>query len=434
MTNPSTEPPPQRRLRPRLPAVLRDEPQYRLLFTGQVLSILGDRVTGIVLPFAVLAVGGDVGDVAIVSAAQFLPFALLALPAGVWADRYNRKRILIGSDVARFIVQLTAGLLLVTGSAEVVHLAALAAVYGAADAFFAPAFTGLLPGTVAPVNLQPANALRGLSYSTGSIVGPVLGGLLVAFAGGPGGALLFDAGTFAVSIACLIPLRPRLVADVLHDEDPKASTAHFFTSLKEGWSEVRSRSWVTAFLAGMASYHVIVLPAIFVLGPVLAADEMNGAKSWAIITAGFGVGCVLGDLLLLRWKPRFALRVASLMLIGASCQAAFIGSGFGVWAIAGLEVLAGVCVTGTFTLWETSLQEHIPDRALSRVSSYDYLTSAGLIPVGNLLIGAVSATAGVRASLFAMTVLGVTAAAVIASLPAVRRLPRGSTVAEAAPG
>ncbi|MEJ7772582.1 MAG: MFS transporter, partial [Geodermatophilaceae bacterium] len=425
---------PRRSWRPRLPAVLRDEPQYRLLFTGQVLSILGDRVTGVVLPFAVLSIGGGVGDVAIVSAAQFLPFVILALPAGVWADRFNRKRILIASDVARLLSQLTAGVLLVSGNAQIAHLVVLAAVYGAADAFFAPAFTGLLPGTVAPVNLQPANALRGLSYSTGSVVGPVLGGLLVAFAGGPGGALLFDAGTFAVSIACLIPLRPRVVADVLHDEDPRASTAHFLTSLKEGWSEVRSRPWVTAFLGGMASYHVIVLPAIFVLGPVLAQEEMNGARSWAIITAGFGLGAVLGDLLLLRWQPRFALRVASLMLIGASCQAAFIGSGLGVWAIAGLEVLAGVCVTGTFTLWQTSLQEHVPDRALSRVSSYDYLTSTGLIPVGNLAIGAVSAAVGVRPALFAMTALGVTAAAVISMLPAVRRLPRGSPVTEAVLG
>ena len=75
-----TEPTGSSRRRLRVPAVLRDEPQYRLLFTGQVLSILGDRVTGVVLPFAVLAVGGDVGDVAIVSAAQFLPFAVLALP------------------------------------------------------------------------------------------------------------------------------------------------------------------------------------------------------------------------------------------------------------------------------------------------------------------------------------------------------------------
>ncbi|HET8971564.1 MAG TPA: MFS transporter [Candidatus Nanopelagicales bacterium] len=424
----SDSPSPRRtgRMVPRVPAVLREEPQYRLLFAGQVLSILGDRVTMVVLPFAVLAVGGDVGDVALVSVAQFLPFAVLALPAGVWADRYDRKRILIVSDVARFVCQLAAGLLLVTDQAGVAHLAVLAAVYGAADAFFAPAFTGLLPGTVAPVNLQPANALRGLSYSSGSIVGPVLGGLLVAFAGGPGGAMLFDAATFAVSVACLVPLRPRVVADALSDEDPEATTTHFLTSLREGWREVRSRSWVIAFLGGSISYHVVVLPAIFVLGPVLVADELDGARSWAVITAGFGAGCVIGDLLLLRWRPRFALRVSSLMLLGASCQAAFIGSGLGTWGIAGLELLAGICVTGYFTLWETSLQEHVPQHALSRVASYDYLTSAGMIPVGNIVLGLVSATVGLHETLVVMTVVGVTAAGLVAALPSVRHLPRGT--------
>lgn len=413
-----------------MPPVLREEPQYRLLFSGQVLSILGDRVMMVVLPFAVLAVGGSVGDVAIVSAAQFIPFAVLALPAGVWADRLDRKKILIASDITRFGCQLAAGILLVTGTAHVLHLALLAALYGAADAFFAPAFTGLLPGTVSPINLQPANALRGLSFSTGSIVGPVLAGFLVASAG-PGGAFLFDAGTFAVSVACLIPIRPRVVAQVLHDEDPEASTTRFLSSLKEGWSEVRSRPWVTSFLGGMGAYHIIVLPAIFVLGPVLAAEELDGARSWAIITAGFGVGCVVGDVLLLRWRPRFALRVASLMLIGASCQAAFIGSGFGEWSIAGLEVLAGICVTGTFTLWETSLQEHVPDRALSRVSSYDYLTSAGVIPLGNLLIGFVTVAIGLHQALLAMTILGVAAAVAVALVPAVRQLPRAQAATAA---
>ena len=426
MTSETRPPAPRRSRRPRLPAVLRDEPQYRLLFAGQVLSILGDRVTMVVLPFAVLAVGGGVTDVALVSVAQFIPFAVLALPAGVWADRYDRKRILITSDVARFACQLIAGVLLVTDEAHVAHLVVLAAVYGAADAFFAPAFTGLLPGTVAPVNLQPANALRGLSYSTGSILGPVLGGLLVAFAGGPGGAMLFDAATFAVSVACLVPLRPRVVAETLAGEDPEATTTHFLTSLREGWREVRRRPWVLAFLGGSISYHVFVLPAIFVLGPVLVAEELDGARSWAVITAGFGVGCVVGDLLLLRWRPRFALRVSSLMLLGASCQAAFIGSGLGTWGIAGLEVLAGVCVTGYFTLWETSLQEHVPQRALSRVASYDYLTSAGMIPVGNIVLGTISAAAGLHETLFAMTVVGVTAAGVVAALPVVRHLPRGT--------
>lgn len=411
---------------PAVPAVLRDEPQYRLLFTGQILSVFGDRVVMVVLPFAVLAVGGGVGDVALVSAAQFLPFAVLALPAGVWADRLDRKRILIASDIVRFCCQLTAAVLLLTSTATVAHLVVLAAAYGAADAFFAPAFTGLLPGTVAPVNLQPANALRGLSYSTASIAGPLLAGLLVALAG-PGGALLFDALTFAVSVACLLPLRPRMMREEMAREDPRASTEHFMRGLREGWSEVRRRAWVLAFLGGLASYHVIVLPAIFVLGPVLADRDLGGAQSWALVTAGFGVGCVLGDVLLLRWRPRFALRVAALMLVGASCQAAFIGSGVGAWAIAGLEVLAGVCVTGCFTLWETSLQEHVPGHALSRVSSYDYLTTAGLIPLGNLASGGAVALFGLRTSLLAMSVLGVAAAVAVLLVPSVRNLPRAAT-------
>jgi hypothetical protein len=120
--------------------------------------------------------------------------------------------------------------------------------------------------------------------------------------------------------------------------------------------------------------------------------------------------------------------VASLLLVGASCQAAVIGSGLGPWGMAGLEVLAGVCVTGTFTLWETSLQEHVPDRALSRVSSYDYLTSAGMIPLGNVLVGALSASVGVHEALAAMTVVGVLVAAGIATVPSVRQLPRGTAV------
>jgi hypothetical protein len=164
---------------------------------------------------------------------------------------------------------------------------------------------------------------------------------------------------------------------------------------------------------------------VFVVGPVLADQELDGASSWAVVTAGFGLGCVLGDLLFLGWRPRRALRVAGLMLVGASCQAAFIGSGFGTWGIAGLEVLAGVCVTGTFTLWETSLQEHVPAHALSRVSSYDYLATAGVIPLGNVLVGAAGAAFGLHASLFAMSVIGIGVAVAVASMPSVRALPRG---------
>ena len=133
----------EERWRPRLPSVLREEPQYRLLFTGQVLSILGDRVMMVALPFAVLTVGGHVGDVATVSAAQFLPFVVLALPAGVWADRLDRRKILIASDVTRFLCQLTGGLLLVTGLTTLPEAAASGAL--SASGSRADEIAGLLP-------------------------------------------------------------------------------------------------------------------------------------------------------------------------------------------------------------------------------------------------------------------------------------------------
>jgi hypothetical protein len=116
------------------------------------------------------------------------------------------------------------------------------------------------------------------------------------------------------------------------------------------------------------------------------------------------------------------------MLVGASCQAAFIGSGLGTWGIGALELLAGVCVTGAFTLWETSLGEHIPGRSLSRVSSYDYLCSAGMIPLGNVVAGATAATFGLHATLVAMTVVGVVAALCVTAVPGVRGLRRPAAV------
>ena len=417
--------------RVRIPAVLREEPQYRLLFGSQVLSILGDRVTSIAMPFAVLSVGGGVGDVALTSAAQFLPFVLLALPAGVWADRWDRKQILITSDAVRLVTQAIAAVLLLTDTARVPQLVVLAAVFGAADAFFAPAFSGLLPTTVTPANIQPANALRGLTFSLGNVVGPVVAGLLIAYAGGPGSALLFDAATFAVSVVLLLPLRPAVVSEALAEEDPTATTTSFGTSLREGWHEVRSRPWVLGFLSGFSVYHAVVLPAIFVVGPVLMLEEYDGARSWALVTALFGLGNILGDVLLLSWRPSHALRVGALMLVGASCQAAIIGSRLPVWWIGGLELLTGICVTGMFTLWETSLGEHIPSGALSRVSSYDYLSTTGVIPLGNVLVGLAAATFGLFPSLYGMSAIGIVVALLVLRLPSVRHLPRGAAPVDA---
>lgn len=414
------------RLRRLVPGVLLSEPQFRLLFAGQVLSLLGDRVMLVALPFAVLEAGGDVEAVGLVVAAELVPFLVFALVGGVVSDRGDRRRILIASDVARLAIQAVGGALLVAGAASPLVLGVLAALYGTADAFFQPAFTGLLPQTIShPGQLQPANALRGMSFSVSSIAGPVLAGVLVA-GSGAGAAMLFDAASFAVSVACLLRLRP-VVAAAAPEETPPA----FLEAMRAGWREVRRRRWIVAGLGAISTYHGIVLPAVFVLGPVTISDRLGGPGAWAAVVVAFGIGSILGDLVLLRFRPRRALFVAGIALIAASCQAAVYGSGLGLAGTCLLQCATGVGVTMFFTLWEVSLQEHVPAEALSRVSSFDYLSATVLMPVGTALAGPVAAALGTQATLLAMSALGVACALAFLAVPEVRSLPRADADAGA---
>jgi MFS family permease len=174
----------------------------------------------------------------------------------------------------------------------------------------------------------------------------------------------------------------------------------------------------------MGAYHLVVLPSIFVLGPVLANEELDGASSWAIILTAFGVGAIAGDLLIFRLRPRRPMFFAVACLVIASCQAAIIGSGLPTTGIAALEAVTGVAVTSFFTLWETSLQERIPERAISRVSSFDFFATAGLMPIGLALAGPIAAGIGLHETLYAMTAVGVALSVACLGVPDVRRLER----------
>src|SRR3954464_1653842 len=399
----------------RLPALR--EPAFRNLFAGQALSRLGDRIAPVALAFGVIDSGGSAADLGLVVAAGTIPFALFALAAGVWGDRIPRRRVMIGSDAVRAVVQVVTGLLLITGNAEVWMLAALAAVYGTGDAFFWPAMNGLLPETIESDRLQEANALLGGTQSASNILGPVIAGVVIAVAD-PGGAILLDAATFVASIFFLLRIAPGALGAGARDGDEEG----FVEQLRGGWREVRSRTWVWTGLIALGSYHVIVLPAVFVLGPILSEQELNGASSWAIITAGFGVGSVVGQVLIYKVRFKRPLRASFIGFVIASSQAVIIGSGLPVGAIAALEAVTGVAVSVAFTLWEMSLQQQIPRRALSRVSSYDFTASAGLMPIGLALAGPVADTVGLHATLRLMSVMGVASALACLAVPAVREL------------
>jgi hypothetical protein len=190
--------------------------------------------------------------------------------------------------------------------------------------------------------------------------------------------------------------------------------------MRAGWREVRARPWLSYGLVAMAAYHVCVLPAVFVLGPVLAEDELSGATSWATIVTCFGLGTVIGNLLALRMRLRRPVFVAAAALVGAATQAAIIGSGLGTAGIAALELVAGVAVSLFFTLWDTSIQEQVPAHAVSRVSSYDFAVSLGLMPIGMAVAGPAADAFGVQTTLFGMSVLGVVAALAWLAAPGVR--------------
>ena len=409
------------RARDHMPPTLRTRGPFRLLFAGQALSVVGDRITPIAIAFAVLGLG-NATDLGLVLAASGVPFALFAIAGGVVSDHVGRRRVMIVSDVVRAVVQATVAVLLLTGSAEVWMLVVLSAAYGTAAAVFMPALIGLIPQTVPPDRLQEANALLGFTRSIASVAGPALAGILIAI-GGPGDAIAVDAFTFALSAACLIALRPdrtRVVADAEEHDG-------FAARLRSGWREVRRRPWLASGLGAMAAYHVFVLPAVWILGPALAESDLDGASSWAIIVAVFGLGTIAGNLLALRLSIRRPVLVAAVALVGAATQAVIIGSGLGTAGIAVLEFPAGIAVSLFFTLWDTSIQEQVPPAAVSRVSSYDFAVSLGLMPLGMAVAGPIAAAAGLQTTLIAMSAVGIVAALAWLAVPDVRRVRRPGT-------
>lgn len=398
--------------------MLRAGGPFRLLFAGQALSVVGDRITPVAIAFAVLAIG-DATDLGLVLAASGVPFALFAIAGGVVSDRVGRRNVMIASDVVRTASQALVAVLLLTGSAEVWMLVVLSAVYGTAAAVFMPALIGLIPQTVPPDRLQEANAMLGVTRSLATVGGPALAGIVIALAG-PGEAIALDAATFAFSAVCLLALRPRPRAA----DAPEADEARFGRRLRAGWAEVRARPWLASGLGAIAAYHVFVLPAVYVLGPALAARELDGASSWAVIVACFGVGTVAGNLLAMRIRIGRPVLVAAVALLVAGTQAVIISSGLGTAGIAALEVPAGVAVSLFFTLWDTSIQEQVAPAAVSRVSSYDFAASLGLMPLGMAVAGPVADGIGLQATLAVMSGAGMLAALLWLAVPDVRRVRR----------
>ncbi len=378
------------------------EPQFRLLWIGQTASAAGDALIFVAVAFAVLQVGGSAADLGIVFAAFTVSNVALVLAGGVWADRLPRQLVMVACDIVRGVAEVILALLLISGTAQVWHIAVGAAVIGGAGAFFGPASLGLIPQTVSAGRLQQANALIGLSRNGTRIFGPPLAGALIALFHSVGIVFLIDAVTFVVSAISLLLLRP------VPREARSAEPQPFFAELASGWREVTARPWIVAAICTFAVSNVAGAPFI-ILGPVVAEQHLGGAAAWGLILTGGGIGGVIGGVLALRLRPRRPLMTGFMIMAATSLPALALVGPLPVLLIAGASMLSLIAIELANTWWYTMLQQHVPDHARSRVSSYDWLVSLIFQPLGFLLAGPLAATYGLTVTLVGAAVLGLLA-------------------------
>jgi MFS family permease len=402
----------------RLPHLLRAlrEREFRLLFLGQSVSLVGDGMVSVALAFAVLDLTGSVSDVGFVFAAFTLPLVGFLLVGGVFADRFQQRGVMVFSDLICFASQGLAAALLVSGHARLWELVLLQAVRGTARAFFMPASTALTPLTVGAELLQEANALRGLSMAFGDVIGPAVSGAIVA-AAGSGWAIGFDSLTYAVSAVFLASLR-------LPRREPLPPQS-FLQDLHDGWREFTARTWVWSNLVFIGVGNTM-FNWFFVLGAAVARRSLGGAGSWGLIVSGLGLGAVAGGVLALRVRPRRPLVVANLGLTLFAVPTVLLALHLPALVVAAGAVVGGVGGTFFNAVWETTLQRHIPPERLSRVTAYDWFVSTAANPVGQSVAGPTAGAIGIETTLGIAAGYFVAAPFLVLAIPSVRHLRDGA--------
>jgi hypothetical protein len=268
--------------------------------------------------------------------------------------------------------------------------------------------------TVSAGRLQEANALRGMSMGLTQLAGPALAGILIVTVG-PGYALAIDAASFGVSAFYLarLHLPP-------HVSLPPQS---FARDLLDGWRDFTARTWVwlivvCASLSNMMSSVWLVLAAVWIKG------GHGGAGAWTAILVVSAIGALAAGATALRFKPRRPLLLASVAVVPNAAPIIVLALKL-PWET--LVVTALVTGFGNMlfnTLWETTLQQHIPPASLSRVSAYDWFGSLLCQPLGLALAGVVAAGIGMSRTLWIAAAVDLVAVAAILAAPSVRHLQR----------
>jgi len=368
---------------------------FRLLWIGEGISLLGDQFHMIALPWLVLRLTGDGFAIGTVMALAGIPRAIFMLVGGAITDRFSPRRVMWLSNLIRMILVLGLATTVISGSIELWMIYLFALAFGLADAFFFPAQSSIVPRIVGREQLQLANSVTQGTAQLSLFAGPVLaGGLIAIFGSGQAGdsnlqgigmAFILDALTFLVSVVTLWAIR-------LESEGGQVDqTSGVLDAIKDGvryaWNDIRLRT----ILLLIAAANFLIVGPINVGIPLLANARLEGgAAAFGIIMSAFGAGSLLG-IGLAGGLPRPPERIMGSVLLAVwsvmGIGIAVLGLLSSTAAVAIIMLAVGASNYYVVIIFVTWLQARTPDVILGRVMSLLMFASIGLLPLSNALSG-----------------------------------------------
>jgi MFS family permease len=351
---------------------------FRLLWGGQTVSFAGDMAFLVAIGWYVTTLTGSAGSLGLVLALESAALLTTLLIGGVIADRYPRRRLMIGSDLARAVLVGILAALDATGRLSFTAILVLVALIGLADGFFQPAFGGIVPLVVEQPFLASANSMLNVARQTAAIGGPALAALVYGTAGSTT-VFALDAASFVFSAALLWRARPRRL-----DQEPAQGP---WRDLAAGFRYVASVPWLWSGIAVTTLILMVAMAPYQTLLPRLVRSHFHlGIGAYGLIFSLQAVGMVLGSFTFAHVNPRrrrailcfcaFAINDVFMLLLALS-----------PWfpLAAGASLVRGFFIGTGIGLWMTMLTELVPEGYLSRVISLDVFGSFGLTPVGYLV-------------------------------------------------
>lgn len=372
--------------------VLRER-DFALLWSGQTVSLAGNGVFTVALPLEVLRLTGRPLDLGLVASARTIPTVLLLLAGGTVVDRVSRRTVMLASDCVCAISVGMVAVLIAAGRSGVWELAALSAVFGFASAFFKPASTAIVADILPHELLLPASSLISLSQSAAQfLLGPLLGGLIVAFTGSAW-AFGLDAISFAVSAACLAAMH--------RTEPPPGESSPMLAGMREGVRYCWSQPWLWWSMIALGIANLACFVPFAIMETLLVRRVFHaGPVALGIMFAASGVGGALASMYAAR-RPAPRRRVGTMWAAwaGAGAAAAALGLAPHLWVAIALAMATWFGVTYGNILWFPLMQQEVPPELLGRASSVDWMFSLALAPLGSAVGGVLATLFGVRPTL-----------------------------------